>query len=60
MAETSHFSRKSSAGLMFFLAVGLPLGARGSACLCENSMRARVASEQKVIGFEPNQRYVAN
>lgn len=50
---------------MFFLAVGLPLGrggkgARGSACLCENSMRARVASEQKVIGFEPNQRYVAN
>lgn len=45
---------------MFFLAVGLPLGGKGSACLCENSMRARVASEQKVIGFEPNQRYVAN
>lgn len=47
---------------MFFLAVGLPLGGQGggSACLCENSMRARVASEQKVIGFEPNQRYVAN
>ncbi|RUJ58371.1 hypothetical protein IPC253_19270 [Pseudomonas aeruginosa] len=62
MAETSHFSRKSSAGLMFFLAVGLPLGGGqgGVPALCENSMRPRVASEQKVIGFEPNQRYVAN
>lgn len=47
---------------MFFLAAGLPLGgrARGVPALCENSMRPRVASEQKVIGFEPNQRYVAN
>ncbi|MBK3751395.1 hypothetical protein FA375_07305 [Pseudomonas aeruginosa] len=63
MAETSHFSRKSSAGLMFFLAAGLPLGGGGQGgvpALCENSMRPRVASEQKVIGFEPNQRYVAN
>lgn len=45
---------------MFFLRWDYRWGARGSACLCENSMRARVASEQKVIGFEPNQRYVAN
>ncbi|EHF15740.1 hypothetical protein PALA44_02144 [Pseudomonas aeruginosa] len=47
---------------MFFLAAGLPLGGGqgGVPALCENSMRPRVASEQKVIGFEPNQRYVAN
>lgn len=48
---------------MFFLAVGLPLGGLGKGgtpTLCGNSMRPRVASEQKVIGFEPNQRYVAN
>ncbi|TLJ44437.1 hypothetical protein FEM18_35730, partial [Pseudomonas aeruginosa] len=35
-------------------------GQGGVPALCENSMRPRVASEQKVIGFEPNQRYVAN
>lgn len=49
---------------MFFLAAGLPLGGGGQGggvpAFCENSMRPRVASEQKVIGFEPNQRYVAN
>ncbi|TEQ33656.1 hypothetical protein IPC57_09410 [Pseudomonas aeruginosa] len=36
------------------------IGLGGVPALCENSMRPRVASEQKVIGFEPNQRYVAN
>lgn len=47
---------------MFFLAVGLPLGGGQGECLpfAKNSMRPRVASDQKVIGFEPNQRYVAN
>lgn len=48
---------------MFFLAAGLPLGGAGKGeCLpfAKNSMRPRVASEQKVIGFEPNQRYMAN
>lgn len=46
---------------MFFLRRDYRWGrARGVPALCENSMRPRVASEQKVIGFEPNQRYVAN
>lgn len=46
---------------MFFLAVGLPLGAGKGECLpFAKLMRPRVASDQKVIGFEPNQRYVAN
>ena len=47
---------------MFFLRRDYRWGrARGGVpALCENSMRPRVASEQKVIGFEPNQRYVAN
>ncbi|QBN03671.1 hypothetical protein CKAES1R_01137 [Pseudomonas aeruginosa] len=46
---------------MFFLAAGLPLGGGQGECLPLRKFdEARVASEQKVIGFEPNQRYVAN
>ncbi len=39
---------------------GITAGGKGVPAFAKNSMRARVASEQKVIGFEPNQRYVAN
>ncbi len=46
---------------MFFLRRDYCWGAgKGSACPLRKLMRPRVASEQKVIGFEPNQRYVAN
>ena len=38
---------------MFFLRWDYRWG-KGSACLCENSMRPAWPPEQKVIGFEPN------